>query len=272
MRPYSFKDGENAVTVFNPFEAQHPTVRIVGECTEDASAEPITIIEFDRERPAVEQQLLYQYPADKPLDNGGKEALGLWVKGNGKDEYMNVRLEGQHPWGAGFGDNVIHLDFEGWRYFSLCECDNGDYAGVAFENDIFDIDSKDYLWQRLREDFKYSGIARIRILFTSGGEGVYLGALTARPFKPSPIKVNSLSANGTALRFDGELTPGRYIEYNPNTGKAAIFDRLGNSEPIGVEGTLTLQSGENEVAVNAEADGTRRVKVHLLVAGEIISD
>ncbi|NLZ35920.1 MAG: hypothetical protein GX897_00365 [Clostridiales bacterium] len=271
-RPYSFKDGENAGTVLNPFDSQQPTVRIVGECTEDASVEPITIIEFDRERPAAEQQLLYQYPADKPLDIDGKEALGLWVKGNGKDEYMNVRLEGQHPWGEGFGDNVIHLGFEGWRYFNLCECDNGDYAYVAFENDIFDIDSKSYLWQRLREDYKYSGIARIRILFTSGGEGVYLGALTARPFKPSAIKINSLSANGATLNFNCDLTPGRYIEYDPKTGKAAIFDRLGNSDPIGVEGTLKLTGGENEVVVNGEADGTRRVKVHLLVAGEIISD
>ena len=272
MRPYSFKDSENIGTVSNPFGTQQPAVRIVGECTEDASAEPITIIEFDRERPATSQQLLYQYPADKPLDIDGKEALGLWVKGNGKDEYMNVRLEGQHPWGSGFGDNVIHLGFEGWRYFNLCERDNSDYAGVAFENDIFDIDSKGYLWERLRNSFKYSGIARIRILFTAGGEGVYIGALTAQPFSPSPIKIHSLSANGTTLSFGCELTPGRYIEYNPNTGKAAIYDRLGNAEPIGVEGSLKLTGGENEVTISGDADGTRRVKVHLLVTGETISD
>jgi hypothetical protein len=272
MRPYSFKDDENAETVSNPFGRQQPTVRIVGECTEAALANPTIVIEFDPERPAVEQQLLYQYPADKPLDIDGKEALGLWVKGNGKDEYMNVRLEGQHPWGEGFGDNVIHLNFEGWRYFNLCECDNGDYAGVAFENDIFDIDSKSYLWQRLRENFKYGGIARIRILFTDGGEGVYLGALTAQPFKASPIRINSLSANGATLSFNRELIPGRFIEYDPKTGKAAIFDRLGNSEPIWAGGSLELKEGENEVIINGEADGTRRVKVHLLVAGEIISD
>ncbi|MGI6743429.1 MAG: hypothetical protein ACOX4O_07215 [Eubacteriales bacterium] len=272
MRPYSFKDGENAETVSNPFGRQQPTVRIVGECTEAALANPTIVIEFDPERPAVEQQLLYQYPADKPLDIDGKEALGLWVKGNGKDEYMNVRLEGQHPWGEGFGDNVIHLNFEGWRYFNLCECDNGDYAGVAFENDIFDIDSKSYLWQRLRENFKYGGIARIRILFTDGGEGVYLGALTAQPFKASSIRINSLSANGATLSFNRELTPGHYIEYDPKTGKAAIFDRLGNSEPIWAGGSLELKEGDNEVIINGEADGTRRVKIHLLVAGEIISD
>ena len=271
-RPYSFRDGENACCIVNPFGAQKPVIRILGECTEDPAGEAVQLAAFDRNAPAGTQKLLFEYPQGQPLNIDGKEALGIWVMGNGKDEYMNVRLEGMHPWGMGFGDHVVSLNFTGWRYFSLCESDNSDYGRIQFRNDIFRVDEHEHLYQRYRESFRYDGIARIRILFTGSGEDVRLGELTARPFSASPILDPAVRVGGSVLTFRCALAPGHYAEYDPGTGEAFVYDYLGNAEKIEASGCVELASGENTAVFSGTADGTRRIKAHFLVKGDVLRD
>jgi hypothetical protein len=271
-RPYSFAPGENACTVVNPFASQKPRIRIVGECCSDASGAPRQLLSFDRERPVNEQRLLYEYPQGEPLDIGESPALGLWVMGNGRDEYLNVRLEGMYPWGVGFGDHVVSLNFTGWRYFSLCEIDNGDYADMRFRNDIFDVDKHDSLYRRYRNPFSYEGIARIRFLFTDGGDGVRLGELTAGPASLAPIANPAVRTAGGTLTFHCDVAPSQYLEYDPEKGKAFRFDSLGFPEEVEVSGSATLAAGENTVSFIGEAAGTRRIKAHFLVHGETLRD
>ncbi len=268
-RPYSFREGENACTVDNPFGRQRPLVRLIGECTE-AAVERTTVLSFDRERPAAEQPLLYEYPDGRPLDLEGREALGIWVMGNGSGECMNVRLEGMHPWGIGFGDHVIPLDFTGWRYFTLCESDNGDWSCMRFRGDIFDPDTIDRHYSRYRDPLRYAGIARIRILFTGSGEGVRLGDLTAGPFAAPDITEPAIRVGDETLTFRCALRPGGYVEYDPDTGEAYRYDWMGHAEKVETEGSLTLEAGENTAVFTGAADGVRRVKCHLLVRGEVL--
>ncbi len=267
-RPFSFVPGENACMVANSFEAQKPRIRIIAESCADASAEPRLLLSFDRDRPANEQRLLYEYPQGEPLDIGGSPALGLWVMGNGRDEYLNVRLEGMYPWGDGFGDHVISLDFAGWRHFSLCETDNSDYATLRFRNDIFDADRHERLYERFRRPFRYEGIGRIRFLFTEGGDGVRLGELTASPASMSPVANPSVQTDGGTLTFHCDVAPSQYLEYDPETGRACRFDSLGFAEEVEVSGATALSAGDNTISFTGEAEGTRRVKVHFLVRGE----
>ncbi len=271
-RPYSFRNGENACTVVNPFGAQKPVIRLVCECTEDVSAEPVRIAAFDRDAPAAAQKLLLEYPEGHPLDLSGKEALGIWVMGNGKDEYMNVRLEGMYPWGYGFGDHVIRLDFTGWRYFTLCENDNGDYGRIQFKNDIFRVDTYEHLFERYREAFRYEGIGQVRILFTGSGEDVRLGELTARPYSAPPVADPSVRVGESVLTFRCALEPGHYAEYDPETGEAFVYDIFGHAERIEAKGSVSLAPGGNTVVFGGTADGTRRVKAHFLVRGDILRD
>ena len=271
-RPYSFAPGENSCKVANPFAAQTPRIRIVAESCAAATATQLPILSFDRDRPANEQRLLHEYPQGRPLDIGDRPALGLWVMGNGRDEYLNVRLEGMYPWGVGFGDHVVSLDFTGWRHFSLCETDNGDYVGMRFQNDIFDVDKHDCLYKRYRNPFSYEGIARIRLLFTGDGDGVRLGELTAGPASMTPIANPAVRTCDGTLTFHCDVAPSQYLEYDPEKGKAFRFDSLGFSEEVEVSGSAALAAGENTVSFTGEAEGTRRVKVHFLVRGETLRD
>lgn len=271
-RPYSFADGENACTVVNPFGAQKPRIRIVPESSLDASGAPIPLLSFDRDRPANEQQLVYEYPEGKPLNIGKAPAMGLWVKGNGRDEHMNVRLEGMYPWGQGFCDHVIPLDFAGWRFFPLCEADNSDYASMRFRNDVFDVDKHEWLYERYRKRFSYEGIARIRFLFTGDGDGVRLGELTACPAAMTPVANPSVHTTGGTLTFHCDVVPSKYLEYDPETRKAYRFDSLGFAEEVEVSGEAVLGAGVNTVLFGGEAEGVRRLKIHFLVRGETLRD
>jgi hypothetical protein len=46
---------------------------------------------------------------------------------------------------------------------------------------------------------------------------------------------------------------------------AEIYNRLGFVRKIDFSGTLTLPEGESELTFSAEAEGTRRIKAHLMV-------
>ena len=269
LRPYSFKDGENGVRVNNPFAAQRPKIRIEAQHCADGDGE--TVIAFDRNVPVAEQKVRFTFDEDSRLNLSGREALRLWVKGNSSDEYINLRLKGGIPLCA-YGDHFIKLDFDGWRCFDLCENDNGETGNLQFVNDDFDVSGGGYIYQRYREYYGFSDIERIDLLFSGEAKEVYVGELTAAPVCREPVKNVAISLGDESISFVGEISPGEYVEYDPVKGTAEVYNRLGFVRGIEVKGALTLPAGESELTFSAVARGTGRIKVHLLVLGELIEN
>ena len=63
------------------------------------------------------------------------QALGVWVKGDGSRQLLNLRITNpQHIGYAGVrGDHFIDINFTGWRYFELVEIESKRFSDYIWE-------------------------------------------------------------------------------------------------------------------------------------------
>ncbi|MDR2618338.1 MAG: hypothetical protein LBC62_05650, partial [Treponema sp.] len=158
--------------------------------------------------------------------------------------------------------HIIPLDFEGWKYFTLCEPNNGDYPDIPLPGTIY---------KRWREIITYDKISRISILSYGDIKGVRLRDIKAMAVTIDAVKKPGIAIGGKELRFDCDLKPGTYVEYEAGGREATVYDLYGNGRPCGVSGeTPELSAGKSNVLVLGEAEGYLRAAAHLIVKGEIV--
>ena len=178
---------------------------------------------------------------------------------------MNIGLFGS-PSSKVLMQSMIHLDFEGWRYFTLCEKDTNEAVAKKFN---YDKDVEKLLSSLGYHSFYqptpcYDSIYALFIGFSGDGEGVYIGDIKAIKPKKDTIKNLSVEINGEKVTFEGELEPSEYIEYNGGN-TADVCDVCGKNREINVKGSHpTVKNGENIVKVSGDGDGVRRAKVYII--------
>lgn len=265
--PYSFKENENSFRIINKFKEQKPFVRLL--CTHNAeeTENSFTVAKFDKEIPANKQMKLIDLKPSKDefMDLRGNEAFGVWVKGNGKDEYMNIGIFGS-PSSRVLMQSMIHLDFEGWRYFTLCEKDTNEAVAKKFN---YDKDVEKMINNLGYHSFYqptpcYDSIYALFIGFSGDGEGVYIGDIKAIKPKKDSIKNPSVEINGEKITFECELEPSEYLEYKGGN-TADVLDVTGKVREAKIVGTHpTVKNGENTIKVRGDGDGVRRAKVYII--------
>ena len=63
-----------------------------------------------------------------PADLGKNKGFGVWLKGDGGGEVVNVQLTSPANIARGIGEHYIDVDFNGWRYFELVEPEGERYT------------------------------------------------------------------------------------------------------------------------------------------------
>lgn len=264
--PYSLKENENSFKAVNRFEDQKPFIRLLAMHTAKENDDSFVIAKYDREIPVVEQNTYINLRPSKDgfTDVTGQEALGVWVKGNNSDEYMSIGLLGSLQ-SRVFMQSVIHLNFEGWRYFTLCEKDTNEATLMKFhytdaEEEISSLGYHSFHQPTPCYDMLYA----LTIGFTGEGKDVYIGDIKAiKPVKEK-IKNPYVEINGEKIIFECELEPTEYIEYRGGN-TADVMDIAGKSREAKAIGIYpTMKKGENIVYLGAEASGTRRIKAYLI--------
>ncbi|MEI6501621.1 MAG: hypothetical protein WCP21_11435, partial [Armatimonadota bacterium] len=66
-----------------------------------------------------------------PLSLAGKEALGVWVYGDGQGEVLNLQVVSPRHL-TGEADHYVIVDFLGWRYFELLEPEGERHANYGW--------------------------------------------------------------------------------------------------------------------------------------------
>jgi hypothetical protein len=144
-------------------------------------------------------------PFSPAFDLRGREAIGLWVLGDGKGEVLNFQLAGREM--RMLADHYVIVDFLGWRYFQLVEPEGRRYF--------------DFLWPYpdrllLFGTFPYQSIAWLNLFYTNipAGETVacYLSPIKALPRTAAKLENPTLTINGSVLRFPATLSGRSYIE------------------------------------------------------------
>ncbi|MGD8240174.1 MAG: hypothetical protein PVH68_16585, partial [Armatimonadota bacterium] len=179
-----------------------------------------------------------------PLDLRGHQALGVWVRGDGKGEVLNFQIESPHHLSRAKGEHYVIVDFEGWRYFELVEPDAESYA--------------DYAWPYsghysiYRQSVRYNVVESLTIWYNNlppkATVSCHLRPVRALPLTAATLANPSLTVGGRSISFPVEMASGTYLElrsmsdcklYGPR-GELVAEVRPSGTEPV-------LAPGDNQV-------------------------
>lgn len=194
---------------------------------------------------------------DPPLDLRAKQALGVWIHGDGKGAVLNFQLRCPPHIVAGIGEHYVEVDFTGWRYFQLIEPEGERY--------------EDYSWPYghayaiYREHVDYAHIASLGLWCNNlpAGEKVTcaLSPIRALPLVEIRITRPAITIRGSTLTLPVELETGCYLEYlpgrEPSQAKCRVYGRTGGllSEVAPRGDVPYFEPGLNEVSFGCDASG-----------------
>jgi hypothetical protein len=206
---------------------------------------------------------------DPPIDLSPGPAMGLWVRGDGGGEIINLQLRSPTHIIHAMGEHYIPVDFEGWRYFELIEPE-----GERFNRYQWPYSGNYSIY---RESVNYEAIQSLSIWYNDLPPGreveCHLTPVRALPLIGGRLTDPGLVVDGNQIAFPGEIEAGSYLESGPG-GDCAIYGAQGElvrkPEPIGR--TPLLSAGRNRIRFLCEdSQGPRpRANVTLYVQGDPI--
>lgn len=235
---------------YNPFDDQVPFIRIENLYSSEASEdESYKVFDFDPEA-----EFSTQYDRASLLngeDLSNHLAVKTRVYGNGKGGAILIRLSTGSGSAQAYIDRVIPIDFEGWRDIVLVEVENGLYDHLYTFRRISDnqVLSKN-LYAYYRNSASMSNGVGASIYTAGDMSGVYLDDIYLAPHAPTEIVNPAITVNGRTITFNttlgytnpsSSMTAAKYIEYDPETDTAKLYDYYGNATDV----TVTVSDAEN---------------------------
>ena len=198
-----------------------------------------------------------------------RQALGLWIEGDGLGEIVALRLESpQHLAFGAVADRYVTVDFTGKRWCTLVETESARWSDYTWN------DSKG-LYNVYRETIGFDAVESVAIWCQNLPPGKEvkcgIGPVKALPMLPGTLKDPTITMNGVTTVFPGEFTSGSWLECSgPEdcTFYGSKGEILGKVAPSGRR--PTLRAGQNQVQFScASSKGpSPRVKVTLFTHGE----
>ncbi|HOS94691.1 MAG TPA: hypothetical protein PLQ54_15330, partial [Armatimonadota bacterium] len=203
---------------------------------------------------------------DPPLKLGDRQALGVWVRGDGKGEVLNFQLMSPEHLTSGIGEHYVIVDFEGWRYFELIEPDSDLYADLAWPyGGSYSV---------YRESVTFDAIDRFSLWINHlpPGEPVECAVAPVRalPLRTVSLQSPAVTIGGHTIGFPVTIETGSYLESLPG-GPARVYDPQGRLvAEVAPEGALpALGAGDNAVGFSCgRGKVAPRARVTVISRGE----
>jgi hypothetical protein len=204
---------------------------------------------------------------EPPKNLGGRQALGVWVYGDGQGEVLNLQLKSPDHLSHGIGENYIPIDFTGWRYFELIEPEGERYADYRWPyGGIYSI---------YRESVNFNAIERLGLWYNNlppGKEATcYLSPIRAVPLVESKLINPAVTVGSKTIAFRTEIPSGSYLEFN-STADCKLYGPQGQLVgEVTCQGEVPLlAAGQNEVNFRADTPSglSARANVTLISSGQ----
>jgi hypothetical protein len=202
------------------------------------------------------------------LDISKNQGLGVWVKGDGGGQLLNIRLESPKNLSHGArGDHFVKIDFTGWKYFELIEIESSEFSNYIWPDSGF------YVYDSYRHTVLFNNIDKIQLWYNDlpGGKetGCILSPVRALPLVPITIENPSITINGKTLTFVCRMESGMYLEFYSEKDCRLFGSKgelIGNVE---INGTVPyLLSGENEITFSCKGPENVNSRVQVTVISE----
>jgi hypothetical protein len=175
-----------------------------------------------------------------------REALGMWIEGDGLGEVIAVRLQSpQHLAFGAVADRYVTVDFTGKRWFTLVETESAHWSDYIWN------DGKG-LYNVYRETIDFGVVESVEIWCQNLPSGRQvkcgIGPLIALPMMPGTVKNPSLTVNGETLVFPVEVKSGTWLECS-SPKKSVLYGANGEviAEVVPSGGFPTVRAGQNQI-------------------------
>jgi len=197
-----------------------------------------------------------------------RQALGMWIEGDGLGELIAVRLQSpQHLSFGAVADRYINVDFTGRRWFTLVETESTRWSDYTWN------DGKS-LYNVYRETIDVSAIESFEIWCQNLPPGKQvkcgIGPVEALPLLSGIVRDPAITVNGTTIVFPGALTSGSWLECNgPENcihygAKGEVIGKVAPSGPL-----PTLRAAQNLIQFSCTSTNgpSPRVRVTVFTQG-----
>lgn len=205
---------------------------------------------------------------DPWLDLENNQGLGVWVKGDGNGELLNLRIESPSNLSLGArGDHFINIDFTGWRYFELVEIESSAFNDFKWPDEYFNIYNSYFYRVRFNTVDKlqiwYNNLPADKVVSCT------IGPVKAIPLTEITIENPAVTIGDETIVFPVKMKSGMFLEFN-SLNDCKLYGSKGELiSDVEINGNIPqLKSGENEVSFTCE--GSERISSRVQVT--IISD
>jgi hypothetical protein len=199
------------------------------------------------------------------LNLKGREAIGVWVEGDGRGQIIAIRLESpRHISFGAVADRYLTVDFTGRRQFTLVETESARW------NDYVWNDGKG-LYNVYRETIDFGTVESVSIWYNNLPEGrparCVIGPVKALPMVACTVRNPAVTINGKTIIFPVDIPSGSYLELNTSSDcvlygpKGEVIANVSPKGPI-----PTLSAGENQIRFSSDAAAGPVPRVRLTVS------
>lgn len=206
---------------------------------------------------------------DTLLDLSKNQALGVWIKGDGNGQMLNLSLRSPvHVSHGAHGDHFIKIDFTGWKYFELVETESSRISDY-----MWPVDSHFYVYDSYMHRIQFGSIENLQFWHNKLPEGkevnTVIGPVKAIPMITGTVENPSVTIAGEKIVFPVKMESGMYLEFRSLNdcklyGSKGEF--LGDVNPQGA--VPELKKGNNEILFSGEGSGTCNTRLQVTVISE----
>lgn len=197
------------------------------------------------------------------------QGLGVWIKGDGKGEILNFRLESpKHLSYGARGDHFVKIDFTGWRYFELVEIESS-----AFSDYIWPTNSIYYVYDAYLSSLVFNNIDKLQLWYNNipKGESVQclISPIKALPFVTTTINNPATTIGDKKAVFPVQMKSGMYLEFM-SSNDCILYGSKGEFlQKVTIKGEIPiLQKGSNVLIFGCNGPKDVNARVQVTVIGE----
>ena len=149
------------------------------------------------------------------LNLKGREAIGVWVEGDGGGQIIAIRLESpRHISFGAVADRYITVDFTGRRLFTLVETESARWSDYVWN------DGKG-LYNVYRETIDFAAVESVSIWYNNLPRDkqarCVIGPVKAMPMVACTVRNPAVTINGRTIVFPVEMPSGSYLELSTSS-------------------------------------------------------
>jgi len=180
-----------------------------------------------------------------------RQALGVWVEGDGQGEILAIRLESpRHISFGAVADRYIHVDFTGRRFFTLVETESARWSDYVWN------DGKG-LYNVYRETINFGVVESVSLWYNNLPPGrevrCGVGPVKAISMVPCAVRNPTLTINGKTVSFPTDIPSGGRLEFDGGEGCTLYGPKGETLAQVTPSGRIpSLTNGDNRVRFSCD--------------------